>query len=69
MRIGPAAHIKMRLDRNVWFQGSSGLRQGAIGAAISSHNRTSGGFRVGIASPLTHDQIHDPPITHIEARV
>lgn len=34
MRIGPAAHIKMLPDRNVWFQGSSGLRQGATRKTI-----------------------------------
>ncbi len=45
MRIGPATHIKMRPDRNVWFQGSSGLRQGAIGAAISSHKQS---FRTNV---------------------
>ncbi len=36
MRIGPMAHIMMRPDRNVRFQGCSGLRQGATRTAISS---------------------------------
>ena len=42
MRIGPAAHIKMRPDRNVWFQGSSGLRQGATRKAILARCGPSG---------------------------
>ncbi len=41
MPIGLAAHIKMLPDRNSWFQGCYGLRQGATRTAISSQNATS----------------------------
>jgi len=40
MRIGSTAHIKLLPDRNVWFQGYSGLRKSAARTGISSQNRT-----------------------------